>query len=138
MKAFAELITKYLGKPFKPGAKGPDSFDCFGLVYDFYKQIGIDIPTEYEDCNIDNGYIMFAKDSLKVEHIMLELFKTVGTDIPIGEQIAGDIIIMQTLGHFYPTIYLGNNLVLAATPKRGVIAVSIDEYNYPKMIRRLE
>ncbi len=33
----------YLGKPYKPAAKGPDAFDCSGFTYFVYKQFGITI-----------------------------------------------------------------------------------------------
>lgn len=29
--------TKYLGKPWEVGANGPNSFDCWGLLEDIYK-----------------------------------------------------------------------------------------------------
>jgi len=35
---------KYLGKPYKYGAIGPNSFDCSGFVYAVYKEIGKNIP----------------------------------------------------------------------------------------------
>ena len=38
---FLELI----GKPYEPGARGPDSFDCWGLVTHVFKDAwGIDLP----------------------------------------------------------------------------------------------
>jgi cell wall-associated NlpC family hydrolase len=35
---------RYLGKPYKYGATGPDSFDCSGFTYQIYKEVGISIP----------------------------------------------------------------------------------------------
>lgn len=38
---------KYLdliGKPFAIGARGPDKFDCYGLVGELYKRLGMMIP----------------------------------------------------------------------------------------------
>ena len=29
--------TEYIGKPWERMARGPDTFDCWGLVYDIYK-----------------------------------------------------------------------------------------------------
>lgn len=35
----------YIGKPWKAGAKGPDCFDCWGLLWHVYKyQKGIELP----------------------------------------------------------------------------------------------
>ena len=33
-----------LGKPYVWGAEGPNSFDCSGLTYYVYKQVGITLP----------------------------------------------------------------------------------------------
>lgn len=38
---FVELVTKQAGKPYVWGGKGPDSFDCSGLIYWALKQLGI-------------------------------------------------------------------------------------------------
>lgn len=35
---------KYLGKPYKYGGIGPDSFDCSGFVYGVHKNLDISIP----------------------------------------------------------------------------------------------
>lgn len=37
-----------LGKPYKNGAKGPDAFDCSGLVYYVFKQYNIFLPPPAE------------------------------------------------------------------------------------------
>lgn len=39
---FCDLI----GAPFEYGARGPDSYDCYGLLMEMYKRIGIDV-TDY-------------------------------------------------------------------------------------------
>ena len=31
--------NKYIGKPFKDNARGPNYFDCYGLLYAIYKDI---------------------------------------------------------------------------------------------------
>lgn len=37
-------LNRYFDKPFKEGAKGPDAFDCAGLLADIYRQRGIILP----------------------------------------------------------------------------------------------
>jgi cell wall-associated NlpC family hydrolase len=39
-----QTALKYIGKPYKYGATGPNSFDCSGFVYAVYKEIGKNIP----------------------------------------------------------------------------------------------
>lgn len=42
-------INKYIGKPWKSGAQGPDEFDCWGLLlYVMKHEFGIDIQAEFE------------------------------------------------------------------------------------------
>ena len=37
--------ARYVGAPFKDGGRGPDVFDCWGLVSQVYRdQLGIDLP----------------------------------------------------------------------------------------------
>lgn len=38
------FAKKELDKPYLWGAIGPDSFDCSGLIYYAYKEVGIDLP----------------------------------------------------------------------------------------------
>jgi cell wall-associated NlpC family hydrolase len=33
-----------IGKPFRWGARGPDAFDCYGLVREIYRRHGIKVP----------------------------------------------------------------------------------------------
>ncbi|MCP4572898.1 MAG: C40 family peptidase [bacterium] len=40
----ATLAREQLGKPYQWGATGPDRFDCSGLVWHVYGQLGVQIP----------------------------------------------------------------------------------------------
>lgn len=38
-------VTRYLNKKWEPCGRGPDTFDCWGLIYDFYKRfLGVPLP----------------------------------------------------------------------------------------------
>ncbi len=43
-KNIQELLLSYLGKPYVWAEEGPDAFDCSGLTYSIYGQMGIIIP----------------------------------------------------------------------------------------------
>jgi len=38
------LLSRHMGKPYVWAEEGPDAFDCSGLTYNIYGQMGIDIP----------------------------------------------------------------------------------------------
>jgi cell wall-associated NlpC family hydrolase len=40
----AELARSRIGAPYVPGAAGPNGFDCSGLVYWVYSQLGLPVP----------------------------------------------------------------------------------------------
>lgn len=40
MIQYADLI----GKPFEFGGRGPDKYDCYGLVMEMYRRQGIELP----------------------------------------------------------------------------------------------
>lgn len=51
----------YVGKPWRVGARGPEAFDCFGLVWHVYKHhFGIELPTFAEVNNPDVRAVMAA------------------------------------------------------------------------------
>jgi cell wall-associated NlpC family hydrolase len=63
-KNIIQIAKKYLGKPYKYGAIGPNSFDCSGFVYTVYKEAGINIPrTSIEQSKIRGKKL--KKDELK-------------------------------------------------------------------------
>lgn len=40
-----------IGAPFRWGARGPDAYDCFGLLREAYKRVnGIEIPDDFNEC----------------------------------------------------------------------------------------
>jgi cell wall-associated NlpC family hydrolase len=43
-------ISDLMDKPFKNGGRGPDEYDCYGLVREIYRRIGIELPELFVDC----------------------------------------------------------------------------------------
>jgi len=90
------------GKPYRSGAKGPDFFDCSGLVYYAYKQSGIFLPLGAEDQG--NACYEVAPDGVRPADLVL--FK-IGKDLHIG--------IMVTKNEF-----------VHASKSRGVVVDHVD------------
>lgn len=115
-QAFAATTTsdiiaeakKHLGKPYRWGGKGPNSFDCSGFVSYVFKQFDINLPS----------YIGYEGDSI---HNYGQVVSNISDLKP------GDIVIEENYGHV--GIYVGNgNIIHAANPKDGVKIGPI--YNY--------
>ena len=82
-----QFALAQVGKPYKWGATGPNSFDCSGLVQAAYRSAGINLPrTTYTQAT-------YGKPVLK------------------GNLIPGDLVFPDP-GHVQ--IYLGNNKVVEA------------------------
>lgn len=66
--SFDDLI----GKVYERGGRGPDAYDCFGLVMEAYRRFGIALP--------DYGY---AVEAAEIER-MIEAFASGWEEIPPG------------------------------------------------------
>ncbi len=51
-------LSDLVGKPFADGGRGPDAYDCWGLVCEVFKRYGIELPDYKISCEdasrIDN------------------------------------------------------------------------------------
>ncbi len=117
-----KTAMKYLGKPYRYGATGPDSFDCSGFVYAVYKEVGIDIP----------------RTSIAQSQIR-------GKKLSINELKAGDLLSFDTSlkGHInHSGIYIGNHkFIHASSGKAYSVTISSldgwykDKFRWGKRVR---
>ncbi len=99
---------KHLGKPYKYGAVGPNSFDCSGFVYAVYKKFGIILP----------------RTSINQSKIR-------GPKLSIRELRVGDILFFDTAsrGHVnHCGIYIGNDKFIHASSGKAY-SVTISDLN---------
>ena len=57
------LINAYIGKPYKYGARGPDAFDCWGLVLALRAALGLPVPPDFSTRTmavLEQRRLMFA------------------------------------------------------------------------------
>lgn len=111
-----ELAKKQIGKPYKTGKSGPDSFDCVGLVKYVYGKCGITLP-------------------MGTSNYSGTKYKKYGTYIKIANLQAGDIVFygssQNNLSH--AGIYIGNGLMVNALKHQtGVIYNYINKAAYNK------
>ncbi len=43
---FEHIYEDLIGKPWKLGTRGPDEYDCYGLVWEVGRRVGIEYPFE--------------------------------------------------------------------------------------------
>lgn len=104
------LAKTEIGKPYVWGGKGPNSFDCSGLMYYvFLHAAGVNI----------GGYTGVQQNA--------------GTRVSLSALKPGDILFWSSNGSVYhDALYIGNNQYIAAPePGENVKVATISSYFYP-------
>jgi cell wall-associated NlpC family hydrolase len=97
-----EYAVSLLGKPYRNGAKGPNAFDCSGLVYHVYQRFDATVPVSTEG-----------------------LSKT-GYEVSKEEVAAGDMAVFRLKGGLHVGIMINTLEFIHASSSRGVAIDSID------------
>lgn len=100
------------GKPYVWAAEGPDSFDCSGLLYWAYRQVGVSLPRPSRDQ------------------------ATVGNAVPREQIRPGDLIAFyRPVSHI--GIYVGNGKLVHAPQGGDVVKVASVQWSDVTAIRRI-
>ena len=112
------LLGYYLDKPYVWAEEGPDAFDCSGLTYNIYGQMGVEIPR-------------IAREQAKM-----------GQTVPFKELKEGDLIFFGSTNRRskyinHVGIYLGDGWFAHASSKDRKVTVThfADE---PKYLKRMK
>ncbi len=113
-----KLLNKYLNKPYIWAEEGPNAFDCSGLTYNIYGNMGVSIPRT-------------ARDQAKV-----------GKKVEFEDLIYGDLIFFGSTNKkskriTHVGIYLGNGWFAEASSKNRKVKYTsfTDEPKYLKRIK---
>ncbi len=98
------------GKPYRSGAKGPDAFDCSGLIYYVFKRWGVILPKNTEG-----------------------LMK-VGYNVNRNNIRPGDIIIFKVKKELHSGIVLNRNEFIHASSSRGVDIDNIESPYWKRFV----
>jgi cell wall-associated NlpC family hydrolase len=90
------------GKPYRSGAKGPDSFDCSGLVYYVFKLSRVALP------------------------VTAEAQGAAGYEKGRGSVGAGDFVLFKIDGGLHIGIMINENDFVHASRSRGVAVDGVD------------
>lgn len=111
-QAVIEKAESKLGCPYVWGAQGPNEFDCSGLVYWCYQQVGINVP------RTTGEYSNKKYDKYKVS---------------LEELQPGDILWRDVGGSGHAGIYIGNDTFIHA-PRTGDVVKKASVTAYGKFM----
>lgn len=98
------IAKSKLGCRYVRGSEGPNTFDCAGLTYYLYKQVGITLPRSSSQQKSVGSYV--SKSNLK----------------------PGDLVFLDTKGNDgiidHAAIYIGNNTIIHANSSAGKVGTS--------------
>lgn len=116
----SEELAKEMGKPYKWGGNGPNSYDCSGLVKVVFDRIGITLPrvsrqqalvgTWIAKSDLEYGdLVFFAKDGKVVSHVGIY----VGNGDFVHAPQTGDVVKKSTLmsGYYERTYYSARRVI---------------------------
>jgi len=119
-----QIALAQLGKPYRFGAKGPYSFDCSGLIYYSYKQVGCSIPSS--SLSIYNSSQPISIDQLQPGDIIF-IDKT-------GKTSGWPYHIVMYIGPYYGKQYgswgdnINTNMAIIQAPRTGDW-VKVNDFN---------
>ena len=99
-----------LGRPYKNGAKGPDSFDCSGLIHYVYKRVSVTLP------------------------VTAEQQMGAGLDVPPANILPGDLVFFKIKKDFHAGIMLNKKDFIHSSKTKGVCVDSIDSTYWKRSI----
>ena len=104
-------VIDLMGKPYKNGGRGPDAFDCSGLVYFAYKKTGITLPVTAEEQGRS------------------------GVDVLREAILPGDLVIFKIKRDYHVGIMVNEKEFIHASKSRGV---AIDDLSLSYWMRSLQ
>lgn len=115
-----ELISKELGKPYKWGAAGPNSYDCSGLTYYLFGKLGIKLPRTSKTQGNSGIYVaksdleygdlvLFARNGKTINHVGIY----VGDGMFVHSPETGQVVKATTLmsGYYANTYYTARRVL---------------------------
>lgn len=116
----AKLMSQEMGKPYKWGGTGPDSYDCSGLVYSLYGKLGLSLPRVARDQAKSGTYVskeeltygdlvFFARDGKNINHVGIY----VGDGQFVHSPETGDVVKKSTLlsGYYAKCYYTARRVM---------------------------
>ena len=105
-------VSRYIGKPFKYGGRGPDCYDCYGLVLELLKEDGVIVPDYYSPNT--------GPEIVAMVHNKIEEWKQCATT-------PGSVLVFRLPGYLHVGYFLGENYFIHAWEgSSGVVVERLD------------
>ncbi len=126
------ITQKYVGKPF-------EEMGCAQFVYNFYKDLGVTLPTSVDDLNLDNYMEHFAVNKRKVHGSLTKLIKSIGTKSSVEFPKIGDLLIVfqPRVKIMFPAVYVGKSSAITSFTETGVTVFKLSELNKVVIARKV-
>lgn len=105
-------LAGLIGTPFKYCGRGPNSFDCYGLVREIYRRDGIEIPDLVYRAD---GSVMTAVA------ISASSVKSVWQELDFPEH--GSVLMFKVPGNMHVGYYLGNDEFIHSWEGSGGVTI---------------
>lgn len=120
-------IDKLLGKPFVNGGRGPDNYDCWGLVCEVFRMYGMELP----------DYKISCEDVSRI-HNEIDVQKQYWSRCETGEIPTPALVVLrfnQAIFCNHTGVYIGDGRFIHTAEKMGV---HIDRTDSPAWRRKIE
>lgn len=128
--SMARLSGKYIGQPFI-------ACSCMRMVHDWYTDLGVDMPTAFDDLDLTSYFEAWQADKKAVTKKMFGLFDTLGVAADPTDLVRHDLLIVREQDNFYAAIYMGDGLVMASHIDEGVKLIHLGRNHQVSVNRRM-
>ena len=111
---WAKLTARFVGKPYRAGATGPDAYDCLGLIIRAQRKLGWEMPKEFEGWTLENYAQRFESDPKAGIETLERYLDTHCERVDVRYLRRGDIVIVRQNhnGVRFPGLYAGKRQFL--------------------------
>lgn len=100
-------------------------FDCLSAIIEFYGNLGVKFPSEYEGFTLENYAAKWNAGEGREE--FLDFLLEIGSEVDTHFERAGDLMVFEAGESVFPGIYLGSGNMLCAFEK-GVMVLPFKFY----------
>jgi cell wall-associated NlpC family hydrolase len=119
----AKAAERFIDKKWGLSCPDEDKFDCLNYLFMFYKELGVELPTEFEGHKKEDYARIWNDDYKKALSILSRWYRSLGRKLEPEMMRRGDLLLfdIEAMGEkgTATAIYLGNGNMLMVFGKQG-------------------